>query len=101
MLNRNVVDNLPVFVEFNWTYKLLFVSCLLDQKKIYGERKLPWLDKANLEERNHTSVLTKKKKWSENSKPVVCVMLKYFKRSRYYFLWNEDIKDVIDRMHFA
>ena len=26
-------------------------------------------------------------------------MLKYFKRSRYYYLWNEDIKDVIDRIH--
>ena len=32
MMIKNVVDNLPVFVEFNPTYKLLLVSCLLDQK---------------------------------------------------------------------
>ena len=31
-MSKNLVDNLPVFVEFNQTYKLLFVSWLLDQK---------------------------------------------------------------------
>ena len=34
-MSKNVVDNLPVFVEFNQTYKLLLVSCLLDQKNFF------------------------------------------------------------------
>ena len=33
MLSNNLLDNFPVFVEFNQSYKLLLVSCLLDQKK--------------------------------------------------------------------
>ena len=37
-MSKNLRDNLPVFVEFNPTYKLLFVSCLLDQKKIFFRR---------------------------------------------------------------
>ena len=32
---KNVVDNFPVFVEFIQTYKLLLVSCPLDQKKFF------------------------------------------------------------------
>ena len=35
MIKKKVVDNFPVFVEFNLTYKLLLVSCLLDQKTIF------------------------------------------------------------------
>ena len=35
MMSKNLVDNLPVFVELNQTYKLLFISCLLEQKKIF------------------------------------------------------------------
>ena len=51
-MSKNLRDNLPVFVEFNPTYKLLFVSCLLDQKKnfFFVERNLPWLDKNNCED---------------------------------------------------
>ena len=33
MLSNNLLDNFPVSVEFNQSYKLLLVSCLLDQKK--------------------------------------------------------------------
>ena len=81
-MSKNVVDNLPVFVEFNQTYKLLLVSCLLYQKKFFFEvRNIPWLDKANWEKRDQTGFLDLniKKRWrSENAKPFVCVKLKYF-----------------------
>ena len=33
MLSNNLLDNFPVFVEFNQSYKLLLVICPLDQKK--------------------------------------------------------------------
>ena len=47
-MSKNLRDNLPVFVEFNPTYKLLFVSCLFDQKKKNFEgRSIPCLDKTN------------------------------------------------------
>ena len=63
MMIKNVVDNFPVFVEFNPTYKLLlFSSCLLDENFFYAVRIVPWLDKANWEERNHWGVLALKKK---------------------------------------
>ena len=52
-MSNNVVANFPVFVEFNQTYKLLLVSCLLDQKNFYEKRNVPWLDKTNTEKRNH------------------------------------------------
>ena len=53
---KNVVENLPVFVEFNQTYKLLLVSCLLDQKKIFPkyETYSGWI---KLSERNGTKQL--------------------------------------------
>ena len=35
MLDKDVVDSLHVFAEFNPTYNLMLVSCLLDQKKIF------------------------------------------------------------------
>ena len=38
-MSKNVVDNLPVFVEFNQTYKLLLVSCLLYQKNFFFRSK--------------------------------------------------------------
>ena len=39
MMSKNLVDNLPVFVEINQSYKLLFISsCLLDQKKKFYEK---------------------------------------------------------------
>ena len=48
LMSKNLVDNLPVFVEFNPTYKLLFVSCLLDQKKFFHEEgNIRWLDQNN------------------------------------------------------
>ena len=79
---KNLVDNLPVSVEFNQSYKTLLVSCLLDQKKFFYEvRNKPWLNKINWEERIQTGVwaLKKKKRWrSENAEPFVCVLSKYF-----------------------
>ena len=63
MMIKNVVDNFPVLVEINPTYKLLLVSsCLLDEKNFYAVRNLPWLDKDNWGERNHWCVLALKKK---------------------------------------
>ena len=48
MMGKNVVDNLPAFVEFNQSCKLFRVSCLLDQgKKVYETRNIPWLAKNN------------------------------------------------------
>ena len=47
MLSNNLLDNFPVFVEFNQSYKLLFVSCLLDKKKFYEERNIRWVDQSN------------------------------------------------------
>ena len=47
MMSKNLVDDFPLFVEFNATYKLMLVSCPLDQKKIYEVRNIPWLDKNN------------------------------------------------------
>ena len=56
-MNKDLLDNLPVSVEFNQSYKLLIVSCLLDQKKIFFEvRNKPWPNKINREERNQTGV---------------------------------------------
>ena len=75
-MSKNLVDNLPVFVELNQTYKLLFISCLLDQKKIffYGIRYIPWLDKNNWEERNQTVVLElMKKKVKERKRKILCL----------------------------
>ena len=63
MMSKNVVDNFPVFVEFNQTYQLLLVSCLLDQKeKKFVERNILWLDENNWEEWNKTDVLELKEK---------------------------------------
>ena len=44
-MSKNLVDNFPVSVEINKTYKLLFVSCLLDQKKNFtkDETYLGWI----------------------------------------------------------
>ena len=68
-MSKNVVDNLPVFVEFNQTYKLLLVSCLLDQKKFFFEvRNIPCLDKANWEERDQTGFFGIKHKEDEGVK---------------------------------
>ena len=80
-MSKNLVDNLPVSVEFNQCHNL-FISCLLDKKKriFFEGRSIPCLDKTNWEERNHTLVLEFKKKdeRAETQKPFVCVMLKYF-----------------------
>ena len=38
-MSKNLVDNLPLSVEFKQTYQLLFVSCLPDQKKIFQNTK--------------------------------------------------------------
>ena len=81
MLSNNLLDNFPVFVEFNPTYKLLFVSCLLDQKKFFfhQERNIRWLDKTNWEERNHTLVLEIKKKdeRAKTQNPCLCYVEVY------------------------
>ena len=69
MLSNNLLDNFPVFVEFNPTYKLLFVSCLLDQKIFFSRRTTyTWLDKTNWEERIQIGVLELKEKENEGTK---------------------------------
>ena len=77
MLNRNVVDNILVFVEFNWTYKLLFVSCLLDQKifSFHEIQKIPWPDAINWEEWIQTVVLKLKKKMKERKHKILFFVL--------------------------
>ena len=52
MMSKNLVDNLPVFVEFNPTYKLLFVSCLLDQKKNFFTKNDTYVGWIKITERN-------------------------------------------------
>ena len=55
-MSKNLVDNLTVFVEFNPTYKLFLVSCLLDQKKIFtkNETYVVWI---KITRRNRTKQL--------------------------------------------
>ena len=73
-MSKNLVDNLPVFVEFNPTHKLLFVSCLLDQKKFfYEERKIRWLDQNNWEQRNQTGVLEIRGKKKQRKRKILCL----------------------------
>ena len=103
MMSKNLVDNLPVFVELNQTYKLLFVSCLLDQKKknFYETRYIPWLDKNNWEERNQTVVLELKKKKNEKRKRknFCSCYVEVFLIAVDLLFSEEDIKDMIDRIH--
>ena len=72
MLSNNLLDNFPVFVEFNQSYKLLLVSCLLDQKKNFSkdETYLVWI---KLTERNGTIHLfwnSKKNEKAETQNPL-------------------------------
>ena len=96
MMSKNVIDNFPVSVEFNQTYKLLFDSCLLDRKKNSRKTKKPWPDTPNKEEPNQKVVLElrgKRKRWrSENAKPFVCVTLNYFQCTRDLIFSKKTIK---------
>ena len=55
-MGKNVVDNL-VSVELNQSYKLLLVSCLLDQKKFFFHEKRKHPGRMKLIERNQTKQL--------------------------------------------
>ena len=53
-MSKNVVANFPVSVEFNQTYKLLLVSCLLDQKKFFFHDKRKYSGWINITKKNGT-----------------------------------------------
>ena len=58
MISKNVVDSLPVSAEFNQSYKLLFVSCLLDQKKkIFFTKNEIYVGWIKITERNGIKLL--------------------------------------------
>ena len=102
--DKNVVANFSVSVEFNQSYKLLLVSCLLDQKKFFDSvRNKRWLHEANWEERKQTIVLKLEKKLKERKRKTLCLLyVEVFSSAvETYYLWNEVIKDVIGRIHFA
>ena len=73
-MSKDVGDNL-VSVEFNQSYKLLFIICQLDQKNFFsGVRNIPWLGKHNWEEQNQTDVLAlKKKNMKERKRKTLCL----------------------------
>ena len=104
MIKKNLVDSFPVFVEFNPTYKLLFVSCLLDQKKMffYEKRYIPWLDENNWE-RNQTVVLAVKRKKrdgrAKTQNPLFVSCWSVFNCSRPNICGMKILKDMFGRMH--
>ena len=100
--SKDVVDNLPVSVEFNQSYKLLLVSCLPDQKKIPQKTKITWLDTTNWQEPNQKGVLQwRKKKMKERKRKILCLcyveVLSIAVETCYF--WKEDFKDMSDTMH--
>ena len=60
------------------------------------------MDKADWEERNQTGVLeTKEKEMKERKRKTLCLFHVdvFLSAVETYYLWNEDIKDVMNRMH--
>ena len=69
-MKKNVEENLPVFVEFNPTYKLLLVSCLLDQKNFFSwnETYIGWIKITEKKESNSRFGIEEKKKMKERNR---------------------------------
>ena len=73
MLSNNLLDNFPVFVEFNQSYKLLLVSCLLDQKKKFFTGYDTYHGWIKITERNGIELLFWKKKMKERKRKILCL----------------------------